>query len=59
MRPNLIEIYASTNHAIRVNWDIDCYHTNEFCKIEENKVELIDSLKTLIKTVEENYPAKE
>lgn len=55
MIPNLIEIYASTNHTMRVNWQIDYGHTNEFCKNPDNKAELIESLETLIKTIKEDY----
>lgn len=51
----LISILISKEHDMRVDYRIKYERLYEFCKVKENKQELIDVLKTLVDKVEDDY----
>jgi len=52
----LILVYASSNHAMNVNYTIDCGKTSRFCNDPKNKTELVFVLRELANRIENTYP---
>ena len=48
----LIMFYASSNHAMRVNWERHCERLKNFCSNPENRYELVDELRQMANSIE-------